>query len=157
LTDDGFGVEVARTLLARQPWPASVRIADFGVRGRDLATELLERRYDLAVFIDAASRGGRPGTVYVGEPDAVQSTSTAAPAASDAADMAPRAVLALLTRLGGVPPRVVVVGCEPARLERGVGLSDPVASAVGAAVNTVIDLIRDANYAAASSGLRAHR
>ena len=39
LSDDGFGVEVARTLVARQPWPDYVRIADFGVRGSDLATE----------------------------------------------------------------------------------------------------------------------
>ena len=152
LSDDGFGVEVARTLVARQPWPDYVRIADFGVRGSDLATELLERKYDLAVFIDATSRGGRPGTVYVNDVDL--SRPPAPPPSGEAADMAPEAVLSLLAKLGGVPPRVIVVGCEPARVERGVGLSDPVSLAVGAAVTTVIDLIRDTTMAGRHASFR---
>jgi hydrogenase maturation protease len=138
-------VEVARALVARQPWPDYVRIADFGVRGADVAKELLERRYDLAVFVDATSRGGRPGTMYVNDIDL--SRPPGPPPATDAADMAPEAVLALLGKLGGVPPRVVVVGCEPARVERGVGLSDPVLTAVAAAVTTVTDIIRETTQA----------
>src|SRR5262245_37181869 len=69
LSDDGFGVEVARSLVARQRWPDHIRIADFGVRGAELAAELLERRYDLAVFVNTSPRGERPGTVYVNDLD----------------------------------------------------------------------------------------
>src|SRR5437762_3368912 len=68
LGDDGFGCEVARRLIATQVWPETVRIADFGIRGVHLALELLGEQYDLAIFVDAASRGGPPGTVYVIEP-----------------------------------------------------------------------------------------
>ncbi len=41
LGDDGFGVEVARRLLAR-PLPEGVRVVDFGIRGFDLTFALLD-------------------------------------------------------------------------------------------------------------------
>jgi len=41
LGDDGFGVEVARQLTSR-PHAESVRIADFGIRGFDLAFAILD-------------------------------------------------------------------------------------------------------------------
>ncbi len=37
--DDAFGCEVARRL-AERSWPAGVRVADFGIRGIDLAYAL---------------------------------------------------------------------------------------------------------------------
>jgi hydrogenase maturation protease len=43
-------------------------------------------------------------------------------------------VLAWLKRLGAPSPRVLVVGCEPATVEEGIGLSEPVAAAVDEAV-----------------------
>jgi len=67
LGDDAFGSEVARRLQA-QPWPAGVRVVDFGIRGFDLAYALCDGN-DLTVLIDATPRGGSPGTVYVIEPD----------------------------------------------------------------------------------------
>ncbi|CAM5663976.1 hydrogenase maturation protease [Streptomyces hirsutus] len=62
--------------------------------------------------------------------------------------MSPDAVLALLDTLcagaGAVPPRrTLVVGCEPATVEEGIGLSPPVADAVPGAVRMVGELIRD--------------
>ena len=58
--DDAFGVSVAAKL-ARQPLPQNVRVVDFGIRGFDLMSELLDG-YDLTIFVDAVSRGGAPGT-----------------------------------------------------------------------------------------------
>jgi len=162
LGDDGFGCEVARRLIATEVWPETVRIADFGIRGVHLALELLGEQYDLAIFVDAAARGGPPGTVYVIEPNLAAADGTAQHAAGavqvDGHDMTPDAVLGWGTRLGGAAPRVVVVGCEPARLEEGIGLSDAVTNAVATAISTVSDIIRGSAHVPRDSGTnhRAH-
>src|ERR1700719_105979 len=67
LGDDAFGVEGAQRL-ARRPLPEGVRVVDFGIRGLDLAYALLDG-YEAVVLVDAAPRGGRPGTLYVLEPE----------------------------------------------------------------------------------------
>ena len=138
--DDAFGVAVAKRL-AEQGVPEGMRVADFGIRGIHLAYELLEEAYDLTVLADATARGGAPGTLYVIEPD-LDRAAPAAPAVADAHGMSPDQVFAWLTRLGGRPGRVVVVGCEPARIDEGIGLSEPVASAVGEAVRLILDLVQ---------------
>ncbi|MGW7346488.1 hydrogenase maturation protease [Streptomyces sp. NPDC054854] len=146
LGDDGFGVEAVRALSAH-PLPDHVEVVDFGVRGVHLAYQLLDG-YDTLVLIDATSRGGAPGTVYLidaGEAGA----GPPGGAVLDGHHMSPDSVLALLGTLcagtGSTPPRrTLVVGCEPASVEEGIGLSAPVAAAVPEAVRTVLELVRDA-------------
>ncbi|MGH9056211.1 MAG: hydrogenase maturation protease, partial [Acidimicrobiales bacterium] len=58
----------------------------------------------------------------------------------DAHSMSPDVVLATLGRLGGRLDRVLVVGCEPADLGEGIGLSAPVAAAVEPAANMCCQL-----------------
>ena len=58
----------SRRQLASRPQPEGVRVADFGIRGFDLAFALLDDP-DATILIDAMPRGGQPGTVYVLEPD----------------------------------------------------------------------------------------
>lgn len=133
LADDGFGVQVAQRLAQRE-LPAGVKVADFGIRGMDLAYELQED-YDAAILIDAVPRGGQPGTLYVIEPDAIDGA-----AMLDAHAMDPVRVLGLARTLGALPARVLVLGCEPATVsELGdddvqMGLSAPVAAAIDDAV-----------------------
>ena len=67
LGDDGFGVEVAQRL-STCDFPAAVRVADFGIRGFDLAFALQDG-YETTILIDAFPHGQAPGTVYVVEPD----------------------------------------------------------------------------------------
>ena len=67
LSDDGFGVEVARRL-ARQPLPEGVRVTDYGIRGMHLAYDLAEG-FDTTILVDTAQRGDVPGTVYLIEPE----------------------------------------------------------------------------------------
>ena len=67
LSDDGFGVEVARRLAGVDLGP-DVKVADFGIRGVHLAYELLDG-YDFVILVDASPRGGEPGTLYVIEPE----------------------------------------------------------------------------------------
>ena len=134
LGDDAFGVEVARRV-ARAGVPHDVSVEDFGIRGVHLAYELLEERYQLTILIDATPRGGQPGTVYLIEPE-FDGEPTA-----DAHSMTPAAVFATLRAIGGNPARVLIVGCEPANVEEGIGLSEPVAAAVDDAVKLVFELI----------------
>jgi hydrogenase maturation protease len=135
-TDDGFGVEVAKQLVSR-PTPEDVRVEDYGIRGLHLALELLEG-YDLVVLVDAMANGESPGTVFLLEPTADEDAEPL-----DAHRMDPRAVLAMVAELGGEIGRVLVVGCQPASLEEGIGLTTSVAAAVEPAVRMVEDLIAE--------------
>jgi hydrogenase maturation protease len=48
--------------------------------------------------------------------------------------MSPEVVLGTLAHLGGAIEHVYVIGCQPANLDEGIGLSPPVAGAIDAAV-----------------------
>ncbi len=133
LGDDAFGVAVARRL-ARLDLPPGVEVADFGIRGLDLAYALQD--YDAVVFVDAAPRGEAPGTLSVIEPDL-----DAGEVAIDTHGMDPVRVLGLARAVGRVPSRVLVLACEPERVVHGehdedlLGeLSPAVEAAVGEAV-----------------------
>ena len=115
LGDDGFGVEVARRLAAR-PLPDGVTVADYGIRGYDLAYALV-RGSDRTILVDACPRGEAPGTVFVLEPDLAElDAPDAGPAVLDAHDLNPVHVLRLARSLGAELKPVVVVGCEPETL-----------------------------------------
>jgi len=133
--DDAFGVEVARHL-AHAPPPAT-RVADFGIRARDLAYELLAP-LELCVVVDCMPRGGAPGTLYVVEPEQPDAS---AGAVANAHALSLPAVFAAVHELGGRAPRTLVVGCEPERVDAGMGLSARVARAVPAAADLVRELI----------------
>jgi hydrogenase maturation protease len=144
LGDDGFGVEVARRLAA-EDLPEWVRVADYGISGLHLAYDLANG-YETTILLDATSRGDDPGTVYVIELDhAALAGATAGPAGRgqlfDAHGMQPDVVFGVLDMLGANAGRVLLVGCEPAGVDYGIGLSPPVTAAVGEAVRVVKDLI----------------
>ncbi len=146
LGDDGFGVEVARRLAAAG-LPDWVHVVDYGIRGMHLAYDLANG-YESAILVDATPRGGAPGTVYVIEPDL---TGVAAGAGENAGltdnpmfnahGMQPDVVFGMLGVLDAGGRQILVVGCEPASVDYGIGLSQPVADAVGQAVRVVRDLI----------------
>lgn len=145
LGDDAFGVEVASRLSA-EPLPPGVEVGDFGIAGVHLAYQMLDG-YKAAVLIDAVPHGGQPGDIYVMEPQTAPGGDggEAAPprAALDAHSMEPEAVLRLVQVLGGSPPRVILVGCEPGSVEEGMGLSAPVAASVERAAQLVKELLAD--------------
>jgi hydrogenase maturation protease len=171
LSDDGFGVEVV-SRLAGADLPDGVQVTDYGIRGMHLAYDLASG-YESAILIDAAPRGEAPGTVYVIEPDLspahepdgqpeapeapeAHETPEASPEADeadrglavspffDAHGMQPDVVFRMLDQLPGPRPgRILVVGCEPATVEYGMGLSEPVAAAVDEAVRVVLGLVAE--------------
>jgi hydrogenase maturation protease len=142
LGDDGFGVEVVQRLRQRGGRD-DVRIEDFGIRGVHLAYELLDG-YDAVVLVDAMPMGEPAGTVAVVEPDrsAAGHADAGAPVI-EAHSMDPVVVLDMVARLGGEVDRVLVVGCEPASLDEGIGLSVPVADAVDRAVVAIDGLLEE--------------
>jgi hydrogenase maturation protease len=142
LQDDAFGVEVIR-LLAERPQPPGVQIRDYGIRGVHLVYELLNG-YDLFVLIDAAPRGEAPGTVSVLEVEIPGPDDPAAQPVIDAHSLTPDAIFGLLASLGGHPGRSLVVACEPAEIDAGMGLSDPVREALPHAVRAVEEILAQA-------------
>lgn len=150
--DDAFGVEVVR-LLADQPKPAGVEIADFGIRGVHLVYELLNG-CDLFVLIDAAQRGYEPGTVTVLEVEPGRDSPGAT--VIDAHGLTPDDIFAMLASMGGHPGRSLVVACEPADLSAGMGLSDQVQAALPHAVRAVREILEEA-HDAVHSGQGADR
>ncbi len=144
--DDGFGVAVAQRLEAVD-LGASVRVIETGIGGIHLVQELFDHA-DALVVIDAVDRGRPPGTVMVIEPEVADVEAMADLERWDfLADMhytKPERAFMLAKALGVLPPRFLLVGCQPVDAERvGTGLSEPVEAAVGVAVDEVRRLVAD--------------
>ena len=149
LGDDGFGPAVVRRLAERGGLPAAARVVDYGIRGMHLAYDLLAGCAAL-VLVDALPGDDPPGTVTV---LVVDPSGVAAGGGVDAHAMEPTAMLATVATLGGGLPPTYVVGCRPATLDEGIGLSAPVAAAVPEAVAAVDALLaRLCPTAAATEG-----
>jgi len=141
LGDDGFGpavIERMGTALGDD-----VEVADFGIRGMDLAFALTSG-IDAAILVDATARGGAPGTLYTIEPIVGGGTPEIQTHAMD-----PARVLAFAASIGNPPAYVRVVGVEPARLasdddDIAVGLSAEVDGAIDSAIAIVRELVEEA-------------
>ncbi|GAA0970985.1 hydrogenase maturation protease [Acrocarpospora macrocephala] len=149
LGDDGFGVEVVNRIDA-SALPSRVDVVDYGIRGVHLAYELLNGRHDTLIMVDAVPIEGPPGTLAVLEVDDADAV-VAGPVPVNGHGMHPQAVLELLRNLGGGVRRVLIVGCRPAVIDEGMGLSAPVAAAVDDAVRLVADLARQADVECADA------
>lgn len=139
--DDGFGVEVVRRLATRR-LPKGVRVADFGIRGLDLAYALQDG-YETTILIDAYSHGREAGSVSLVEPDLRQLELQAEPVV-EGHGMHPLKVLRLAATMSGSLNRILLVGCEPANLggdEGTMGLSVAVEAAVEEAVSLIMETV----------------
>ena len=134
--DDGFGIAVLRQVEATHGAEDRVRLLEVGTAGLRLAQELLTP-CDRLIVIDAMTRGGQPGTVYVLQVDEV-------PLARDV-DMhmaVPSQALSVAKALGALPAETFLVGCEPAEVdELTTELSGRVRAAVDVAAGHVRSLI----------------
>ncbi|MET3921157.1 hydrogenase maturation protease [Arthrobacter sp. UYEF20] len=158
LRDDGFGPEVARRLAAETHRAApGVLAVDYGIRGMHLAYDLLAG-VDVLVLVDtvppdaaasaaASAEGGTEGGTAPGAAPGcirvlqVRREDLDGAAPLDPHGMDPVAVLGRLRTLGGELPLTYVVGCVPADVTEGIGLTGPVAAAVPRAVAAVEELI----------------
>ena len=129
LGDDSFGVEVAQRLVNRKTkkYPEGVQVVDFGIRGIDLAYTLLDE-YDTLVLVDAVSRGGSPGTLYLIEPDLTGIDPVKGVVASRAAMDA-----------HSMDPALLNASEDYADMQ--MGLSEPVKAAIDEAVKMIDSLV----------------
>lgn len=141
LGDDGFGVEVIDAL-RRSDLPAGVEVADFGIRGFDLAAALVET--EAAILVDAIPRAGKqPGEVFVLEPTAPERETIGDPV--NGHGLNPTEAFRLVRQFGGTMPKTYLVGCCPAPIdesqEGAMGLSPAVQAAVPRACQVVSELL----------------
>ncbi|MGZ5360665.1 MAG: hydrogenase maturation protease [Solirubrobacterales bacterium] len=143
LADDGFGGHVVKSLGERE-LPAGVQVMDFGTGGLDLAYEVM-RGYHGLILVDASEQGGKPGTLYVLEPDpeeieaGIEDGEVISPHGMD-----PHTVLRFVKAVHGWPGRVVVVACEPANVEEmGMELSAEVKGSIERAVEVVLEQVEE--------------
>jgi hydrogenase maturation protease len=143
LGDDAFGVEVVRRM-AGLKLPEEVRVADFGIRGFDLAYALQDG-YETTILVDACPRGEAPGTLYVIEPDLKVLDDPEAPqAVIEAHAMNPMTVLRMAKAMNIECKNILLVGCEPCTLggeEGAMGLSAAVEAAVDRAVKLIESVV----------------
>jgi hydrogenase maturation protease len=131
--DDGFGPVVAARLT---DLPPGVDVVETGIGGIALLQEILGG-CDGLVVIDAVDRGAAPGTVFVIEPEVDEPVHIA-----DVHLANPRRVLMMAKAMGALPERVVVVGCQPGRVdELGEQLSAKVEQAVALAAAKVKETV----------------
>ncbi len=139
LGDDAFGCEVVKRLAAKK-LPRGVKVVDYGIRGLDLAYALIDD-CDAAILIDAVSRGGNPGTLYLLEPEIPEGDDTVV----NGHGLDPVSVLKLVRSLGGQVKGLRLVACEPENLgteeEMVMGLSPAVESAVEPAADMVRNMV----------------
>jgi hydrogenase maturation protease len=127
--DDGFGPAVLARL---GPLPEGTEAIETGIGGVALLTELMAG-CDGLVIVDAVDRGAEPGTVFELEPEVGEAVHV-----PDVHLANPDRVLMMAKALGALPPRVRIVGCQPAETEElGEGLSPAVERALAGAVATV--------------------
>ncbi len=136
-SDDGFGSAVVAALLERH-LPAGVDVVDYGIRGVHLAFDLA-KGFDTLILVDTVpDAGGGPGSVALIEIE----RGSFGTSAFDAHDLDPGSVLRSLGTLGQDLPRTLLVGCQPAELGDGIGLSEPVQAAVEVAADKVLQLLQ---------------
>lgn len=131
--DDGFGPAVAERLAL----PTGGKVVETGIGGIALVQELMTG-WDGLVLVDAVDQGAAPGTVFTIVPEVGEAVHV-----PDVHLANPERVLTTAKGLGVLPARVVIIGCQPTKVdELGEGLSPPVRRAVGTAAREVERTVR---------------
>mgnify|MGYP001576376524 FL=1 len=132
--DDAFGVEVAK-VLSEQDLPKNVKLIDFGIRGIDLAFELIND-YKLVLLVDTIKIGAEAGSVFVLEPKTDEDGND-----NFTHDLTPTKAMQIASRLKTKPQKMLLIGCEPANLEFHDEMSEPVKNAVEKAVGKILEIV----------------
>lgn len=137
--DDSFGPRVIEALMTKH-LPEDVEARDVGLCGSTLAPDLGD--CELAIFVDAVKKGGKPGTIYRAEIKADQvkelrPEDVMQPLTLSIHDTGLEELLAYAKTIGTLPPTTIIIGCEVSEITLGETLS----RAVEAAVRSTVELI----------------
>lgn len=138
LGDEGLGVHVARTLLARRnSLPAGVDVIEAGTSLLDLLGELA--RCERVILVDAVRAGGEPGTIYWLEPAKGLAADAPEPAPLSLHEWSLLEALRAAEKLHLLPPELSLVGAEPQATELSLQLSPAVERAARGIVATLTE------------------
>ena len=142
--DDGFGVAIMH-LLAERDLGADVTVKEFGMAGIQLVQELLTR-YDGLLIVDAVRQASAPGTLHLLEPEVVDIADLPDDVRRDfLADLHwadPGRVLIFAKALGVLPPKVLILGCQPEDVEElTMALTPAVANSLPRALVAIDDAL----------------
>ena len=137
--DDGFGPRVI-DLLEGVTLPSKVDVRDFATAGLTVATKL--EKYDAVLFLDTINLMENPGELHVIDISEIGEI--------DDAMVEPRAglhdvglpgLLRLAQAMGTIPPKVILIGCEPKSIAQSLELSEEVGRAAQSAVGMVLNVL----------------
>lgn len=133
MQDEGIGVRAVEELEARYELPARVRLVDGGTTGMELFEPM--RNADCLVVADAVNADRPPGALVRIANEEIRAffqtkLSNHQLGLSD--------LLALLAFKGETPRHVAIIGMVPHSLQNRLGLSEPVAAALGDMVDLLV-------------------
>jgi hydrogenase maturation protease len=139
--DDGFGPYVARMFEEQYELGADAEVIDLGTPGLDLTPWLADATH--VIVIDTVRASEPPGSLCVyDKADIVRHVPFARIGPHDPGL---KETLLALEFAGRAPDTVTLIGVVPARVAMGTTLSDPVATAVPAALTAVIGQLNALN------------
>ncbi len=146
LRDEGVGVRLIEAM-HHVPLPDNVELLDGGTSGADLVDAIADRRK--LIVIDAVKADAKPGAVFRFTMDELLRDESRL----SLHEFGLLDTLDTARRLGCPPAEVVVFGVQPAEIEFGLELSEPVAAIVPRLIEVVLDEARKpAGNAAARGG-----
>jgi hydrogenase maturation protease len=131
--DEGVGIHAIR-LLHAEPLPGTIRLLDGGTGGFHLLS--LFEEHDPIIMIDATMDGKEPGTITLLHPR----FSSDFPRTLSAHDIGLRDLLESATLLGPLPRLHLITVSIDSINPMTIGLSEPVAGALPAVVQAVLQL-----------------
>jgi hydrogenase maturation protease len=137
LGDEGIGVWVVESLRRCYRFPSSATVLEGGTLGLDLLPQLQD--VSRLLVVDAVQLGGEPGEIVRLEGDDV-------PRAIDVKvsphQIGIKELLATARLMGCEPPKVVLWGMEPERVQPGADFSPKIAQALPQLQTSVLDELK---------------
>ncbi|MGK0619531.1 hydrogenase maturation protease [Meiothermus cerbereus] len=141
--DDAFGVRLLERLRDNPKLPSEVKLLDAGIGGMHFVQELFSS-YRAVVILDAVE-GETPGTVRILEASVTDPRTLPPRVERDMlADLhyaEPGRAMAMAKALDKLPPRAYIVGCVPAMIDLGIGMSPEVEQALPVAEIKLMELL----------------
>jgi hydrogenase maturation protease len=133
MQDEGIGVRAVEELEARYELPSRVRLVDGGTTGMELFEPM--RAADCLIIADAVNADRPPGAlVRIANEDIRAFFQTKL----SNHQLGLSDLLALLAFKGETPRHVAIIGMVPHSLQNRLGLSEPVAAALGDMVDMLV-------------------
>ena len=142
LGDDGFGPEIIRTL-EKEKLPDNIELRDMGIAGVTTATEIDD--YELVIFVDAMEIGEKPGSLKLMkiEVENISPEEVLDLSRFSVHELSLETILKISKAMDTLPEEVYILGCQPERLEVGCILSPEVRDVIPAAVEKILNLIKN--------------